>query len=147
MAEIRKILIPVDFSPPSTHAADYGVDLAQKLGADVDFVHAYQLPIYALPDGGVMVGPDFVNRLTESAQRSLDQLVARYEGRGLKIGTHLVDGAPHLEVRRLSGEIGADMIVMGTHGRSGVRHFLLGSVAERVVRISEIPVITVRLSD
>ena len=147
MPEIRKILIPVDFSPPSDHATDYGVDLAEQLGAEVDVVHAYQIPIYALPDGGVMVGPEFVSRLTESAQKGLDQLVERYADRKVKLRTHMADGAPHLEVQRLAEELGADLIVMGTHGRTGLRHFLLGSVAERVVRVSTVPVVTVRLAE
>lgn len=144
MAEFKRILVPVDFSPASDVALEYALDLAERLGAQVDVVHAYQLPVYALPDGGVMVGPEFVTRLTESSQQSLDELVARHESRGLTLHKHLVDGPAHLEIERLAKSLPADLVVMGTHGRTGVKHFLLGSVAERVVRICPVPVITVR---
>jgi len=144
MPEFKRILVPVDFSPASDHALEYALDLAERLGAEVHIAHAYQLPVYALPDGGVMVGPEFVARLSEASQSSLNEMAARHSDRGLTLHKHLVDGPAHLEIERLATDIPADLVVMGTHGRTGVKHFLLGSVAERVVRICPVPVITVR---
>jgi len=141
MPEIRRILCPVDFSEPSENALDYAVDLASKFGADVQLVHVYQLPVYALPDGAMMAGPEFTTKVTGELQKALKDLAEKKTG--ATVETHLVEGIPYKEVVRLAGELEADLIVMGTHGRTGIKHLLLGSVAERVVRSSRIPVITV----
>lgn len=141
MPEIRRILCPVDFSTPSERALDFALDLAESLGAEVELAHIYQLPVYALPDGAMMAGPEFTVRVTNELQKSLNELAARRPGK--KLRTHLVEGVPYREVVRLAEELEADVIVMGTHGRTGIRHLLLGSVAERVVRSAKVPVITV----
>lgn len=142
MPEIRRVLCPVDFSEPSENALDYAIDFAAKFGAEVHLVHVYQLPVYALPDGAMMAGPEFTTKVTSELQKALQELADRKRGEST-IETHLVEGIPYKEIVRLSGELGADLVVMGTHGRTGIKHLLLGSVAERVVRSSEIPVITV----
>lgn len=143
MPEIRRILCPVDFSEPSESALDYAVDLASKFGADVQLVHVYQLPVYALPDGAMMAGPEFTTKVTNELSKALDALAEKKAESGVKVETHLVEGIPYREVVRLGEELEADLVVMGTHGRTGIKHLLLGSVAERVVRSSKIPVITV----
>jgi nucleotide-binding universal stress UspA family protein len=144
MPEIRRILCPVDFSEPSETALDYAIDLAKKFGADVQLVHVYQLPVYALPDGAMMAGPEFTTKVTTELSRALAELA---KGKtGVTLETHLVEGIPYKEVVRLSEELKADLVVMGTHGRTGLKHLLLGSVAERVVRSSKVPVITVPTS-
>jgi len=147
MAFVERILVPVDFSAPSEHATEYALGLARELGADVALVHSYSLPVYALPDGGVMVGPEYAARVSDAAQQSLDACVERFAGKGVEVHGHLTEGVPHEEVARLAKDLGAGMIVMGTHGRSGMRHFLLGSVTERVVRTSKVPVLTVRVDE
>ncbi len=144
MADIRTILCPVDFSEGSDYAAEYAVDLAATLGAKIELVHSYQLPMYALPDGALMTGPDFAATLSDNLQKELDQRAAKLGGRGVKIDTHLTEGVAHREIERLAQELGADMIIMGTHGRTGIQHMLLGSVAERTVRTASVPVLTVR---
>lgn len=141
MPEIRRILCPIDFSEPSETALDYAVDLASKFEADVEVVHVYQLPVYALPDGAMMAGPEFTTKVTAELQKALDELASKKDG--AKLSTHLVEGIPYKEIVRMAGELDADLVVMGTHGRTGIKHLLLGSVAERVVRSSERPVITV----
>ncbi|MEC7522763.1 MAG: universal stress protein [Myxococcota bacterium] len=141
MPEIRRIICPVDFSEPSEKALDYAIELAAKFGADVQAIHAYQLPVYALPDGAMMAGPEFTTKVTDELQKALKELSARKSG--VKLETHLVEGIPYKEVVRMTEELDADLVVMGTHGRTGLKHLLLGSVAERVVRSSKVPVITV----
>ena len=147
MSEIRRILSPVDFSDTSEHALSYAIDLASRLGADVQLVHVYQIPAYALPDGALIAQPDYIAKLTDELQRELDDLVRRFSGHEVKLEGHLVQGVPYVEITRVAKEKGADMIVMGTHGRTGLKHLLLGSVAERVVRTAEVPVLTVRKDD
>lgn len=144
MTLYQRILVPVDFSAPSEHAASYAIDLAKEVGADVELVHVYSLPVYALPDGGVMVGPEYAARVSSAAQTSLDDCVARFADRGVSVTGHLAEGSPHEEITRRAEETEADLIVMGTHGHAGMRHFLLGSVTERVVRSATVPVLTVR---
>lgn len=143
MPEIRRILCPVDFSEPSEVAFDYAVELAGKFGADVQLVHVYQLPVYALPDGAMMAGPEFTTKVTTELTKAIEALAAKKAESGVKVETHLIEGIPYREVTRLSEELEADLVVMGTHGRTGIRHLLLGSVAERVVRSSKVPVITI----
>lgn len=145
MPEIRRVLCPVDFSPHSESAVQFAVELAQKLGADVHLLHVYQLPVYALPDGAMMAGPEFTTRVTTELQKALTSLAAKFQP--TKLDTHLVEGVPYREVVRMSDELDADLIVMGTHGRTGLRHLLLGSVAERVVRSSKVPVVTVPMRE
>ena len=144
MPQIKRILCPVDFSETSEHALRYGIDLASRLGADVHLLHAYQLPTYALPDGALLARPDFVNELTTELQKQLDALIHRYAGHDVPLEGKITEGLAFQEINRVAEEDGADMIVMGTHGRTGMKHLLLGSVAERVVRTATVPVLTVR---
>ncbi|HJK99409.1 MAG TPA: universal stress protein [Polyangiaceae bacterium LLY-WYZ-14_1] len=144
MPEIKNILCPIDFSDTSLSALDYGIDLATTLGAEVHVMHAYQLPVYALPDGALMASPEYITDLSNKLQAELDKVVDARQDRGPTLQAHLVEGVPHDEVARLGERIGADLVVMGTQGRSGLGHWLLGSVAEKVVRSSEVPVLTVR---
>ena len=144
---ITKILCPVEFSPVSEHAVAYALGLARQLGARVHLIHAWQIPVYAFPDGAVIVGPDAVTRITQELTTSLDALVARWADREVAVEGHLVEGYPDREIKRMAQELEADLIVMGTHARTGLPHFLLGSVAERVVRTAGIPVLTVPSPD
>lgn len=147
MGEIKKILSPVDFSETSEHALRYAIDLASKVGATIDVVHVYQLPTYALPDGAILAQPEFVASLTTELQKQLDDLLRRYSGHDVTLAGRLTEGTPFSEVTRIAAKEGADMIVMGTHGRTGLKHLLLGSVAERVVRTAKVPVLTVPVAD
>lgn len=143
MPAIHRILCPVDFSESSERAADYAVALARQLGAGVHFLHAWQMPVYAFPDGAVILGPDVVAQITSELQKSLDALVERHRQPELAVEGHLAQGLPDREIVRAAEELGCELIVMGTHGRTGLPHLFLGSVAERVVRTSPIPVLTV----
>ena len=143
MPAIHRILCPVDFSESSERASDYAVALARQLGAGVHFLHAWQMPVYAFPDGAVILGPDVVAQITAELQKSLDALVQRHQERDLSVEGHLAQGLPDREIVRMAEELGCELIVMGTHGRTGLPHLFLGSVAERVVRTSPIPVLTV----
>lgn len=145
MPPIERILCPVDFSPGSDRALEYAASLAEKLRAQLHILHVYQIPVYALPDGALLPGPEFSARLTDDVQNALRDLKERLGS--LEPTTHMVEGIPHNQITKCAEDFGAQLIVMGTHGRTGLERFLVGSVAERVVRTSKVPVITVPLKD
>jgi nucleotide-binding universal stress UspA family protein len=140
MLAIDRILCPVDFSEPSARALEYALALAERLGAQVDVVHVFQFPTFAVED---LALPLYLQEnLSQRLRERLDQLVTVKAGEGSKATAHVLEGVPYLEI--MEAAKGQDLIVMGTHGRSGLSHLLLGSVAERVVRGSEVPVLTIR---
>jgi nucleotide-binding universal stress UspA family protein len=142
--EIRRIVCAVDFSETSNDALEHALSLAEKHGASLVLVHAWQLPAYALPEGAIVVNPEYLGRIQMELQKSLDELVAKHSGGKVSVTGRLGEGAAHVEVNRLAEELAADLVVIGTHGRTGLSHVLLGSVAERVVRTCKVPVLTVR---
>ena len=144
MPSIKKILAPIDFSEVSNRALDYAVDLAAQVKASVSVVHVYEIPIYTFPEGAYITPPDVAAGLADKAQKSLDAAVSARRDRGVEISGTLTNGSPREEILRLAKEGHADLIVMGTHGRRGLPRAIMGSVAERVLRTSEIPVLTIR---
>jgi universal stress protein A len=143
----KHILVPVDFSKGSDRAVAQAETLALALGADLELFHAYQLPVLALPDSSVTVSPTYVADLTERAQRELDRYRIDIESRGVEAHVKLLEGSPADAIIERAEALHALMIVLGTHGRSGFRRFLLGSTAERVVRTATVPVLTVHLPE
>jgi nucleotide-binding universal stress UspA family protein len=137
---IRRILCPVDFSETSDRALAYAIELGKRFEADVHVVHVYQLPVYAMPDGALVAGPEALAALSTRLQKDLNDLAKRTPGIAK---THLLEGVPHSEIDELAKKISADLIVMGTHGRTGLSRALIGSVAEKVVRTAPVPVLTV----
>jgi nucleotide-binding universal stress UspA family protein len=145
MLRVSKILCPVDFSDTSKAALRFAVELADRFGAQLTLLHVYQPPAYQFPDGVIMAGPEVLNDLETQVDNALDRWKLEAEQIGhVPIATQSAIGGTHSEIIRVAGEGGYDLIVMGTHGRTGIRHALLGSVAERVVRHAGCPVLTVR---
>ena len=144
MTEFRRILCAVDFSQPSERAFEYALALAARLGAQVNAVHVYQVPAYALADGVFEMPSEVVGELVSRIKEQLDQFVAAKARPGVNSTASFCEGIPYVEIVRAAKDAAADMIVIGTHGRTGLNHLLVGSVAERVVRTSDIPVVTVR---
>lgn len=140
MADITRILVPTDFSDAAENALRYAIDLARKVGAEIHVVHAWQLSAYAAPSS------DLARGLERDFARDLDSQVQRFGGHGVKLERHLRLGVPYVEIVEAARAVGADLIVMGTTGKTGLEHFLLGSVAERIVRTATCPVLTVRYS-
>ncbi len=135
------ILVPVDFEAASTKALATAKDLAARFGVEVVLVHVYQLPVYTYPGLEPTLLPGFHTEVTAAAQRALNDLAQKENARGV-----LREGDPSTEILAAAEELGAAMIVMGTHGRTGLSHLFLGSVAEKVVRKSQVPVLTVRVA-
>jgi nucleotide-binding universal stress UspA family protein len=143
--EWKKILCPVDFSDASRDALRVACELARRFDGEVTVFHAYPLPGYTLPEGTVLPATGMLQELAAQT----DALLTKWRAEAL------VDGAPRVAVAKSVGEPASeiveaaedgkfDAIVVGTHGRTGLAHVLLGSVAERVVRRATMPVVTVR---
>ncbi|HYB90090.1 MAG TPA: universal stress protein [Candidatus Binataceae bacterium] len=153
MPKINKIIAATDFSEDSALALNYAEDLAQKFGAEIVLLHVDQplAPVMISPEIGPAMDVGAMSRIAEEqrliAQRELDKIVQRLRDSGLKARSLLKVGAPFLEILRAAVGENADLIVMGTHGRTGLAHVLMGSVAERVVQKSPIPVLTIRHPD
>jgi nucleotide-binding universal stress UspA family protein len=143
----KKILCPVDFSKGSERALAKAEELAKELGAEIELLHAYQIPVVALPDAPVSVSPAFVADLTDHAQKELGKLEQALKSHGVSVTTKLIQGSPADTVVARAEELKAYLIVIGTHGRGGFRRFLLGSIAERVVRMATVPVLTVHVPE
>lgn len=144
---LKKILCPVDFSKGSEHAIAMAEELARSLRAEIELFHAYQLPVLALPDSTVTVSPTFVADMTDRAQRALNNYRDAVAAHDIPVYTRLVEGNPSDAIVEHARDAQTYMIIMGTHGRSGFRRFLLGSTAERVVRTATVPVLTVHLPE
>lgn len=137
---VATLLVPVDFEEASRRAIDLAKSLATSLGARLVLLHVYTLPVYTYPGLEPAILPGFHTEVTDAARKALTALAD-------EVGvpdTILRDGDPATEILAAAHERGATMIVMGTHGRRGIVHALLGSVAEKVIRRSEVPVLTVR---
>jgi nucleotide-binding universal stress UspA family protein len=142
--EVKRILVPTDFSAPSEHALEMAIEFARRFGAELTLFHAHELPAYVFPDGVMPVSPEILLDLERSMSAELERLAARARAAGVTVSIKTGMGAHDVEIIRCASELGADMIIMGTHGRTGLRHVLLGSVAEKVVRRAPCPVLTVR---
>jgi nucleotide-binding universal stress UspA family protein len=145
---VKKVLCAVDFSEPSREALHFAADLARQYDAELTLLHVYQVPGYTFPDGVLVVGPEILNDLLSEISRSLDDWKKEAWVRGVAaVQTVSVQGSAAPEIVRFAKERDIDLIVVGTHGRGGLAHVLLGSVAEKVVRKAPCPVLTVRTSD
>ncbi len=140
----KKILCPIDFSEPAGAAMKVAVELARHFDAELTLFHSYQLPGYTLPEGSVVASPKMLQDLADQAETHLAEWRRLAQAQG---AAHVLTakgiGDPALEVVETAREGGYDLIVLGTHGRTGIRHALLGSITERVVRHARCPVLTV----
>jgi nucleotide-binding universal stress UspA family protein len=146
--KIERILCPTDFSDCSRAALGLALELAQRLGASLRLVHVFQLPRYAGFEDGLAMTSASAGLFTDLRARADEQLRAEQERcrkASVTATAEQVEGVPYAEIVKLSSE--ADLVVMGTHGRTGLPRLVLGSVAERVVRLAKSPVLTVPAAD
>jgi len=136
---ISRVLVATDFSPQASNALEWARSLAGAFGAKLVLLHVVDVSSLA-KTGALMAGPNALHLLREQAQRSMDELKARIPD----ADTVIREGSPSPVIVDAAVELQCQMIVMGTHGRSGLAHFVLGSVAEYVVRNSNVPVLTIR---
>jgi nucleotide-binding universal stress UspA family protein len=138
----KTILVPTDFSESADRALAYAVELAGKIGAKIHLVNTITIPALGVPELGVAVASTMMESAVATNQTELDKLAARFAP--TPITTQLRTGDARDVIVDTAVEIGADLIVMGTHGRRGVRRALLGSIAEGVLRTAPCPVLTIR---
>jgi nucleotide-binding universal stress UspA family protein len=143
---IRRILVPHDFSETAERALAFALDLADKLGARVTLMHAYEVPSYAFPEGPALTA-EMAGTLERAARAAIEGVAERARRPGVELDIELRQGIPWSEIVRLAKDSNADLVVMGTHGRRGFARMLLGSVAEKVVRTAPCPVLTVHGTD
>lgn len=142
--KLDKILVPVDFSAASEAALGYALDLAERLGHEVVVLHALGPPAVPVLDGMIIPGPAELAEHIRAAGDRLDAMLKRIDRAGVSVLSKVVQGAPAAEIVRFARDEGCELIVMGTHGRTGWSRLALGSVAELVVRTATVPVLTVR---
>jgi nucleotide-binding universal stress UspA family protein len=144
----RRILVPVDYSEHSRHSVRVAAELAAKVGATVDLVHVSDRPTFA--SDGVMVRREgeeqrsLADLVRENADSDMSAFLAKLElPEGAKVSHRLCNGEPAQRLVEEARTGGYDLIVVGTHGRTGVLHLLLGSTAERLIRLSPVPVLVI----
>jgi universal stress protein A len=141
----KKILVPLDFSDQSLHALEYAKTLAKTLGASLELLHVVPNPYIADPTGLYTPLPqNYLDEFEREAQGRLEQALTLEEQKVFGSGRTVRTGNAADEIVECARARQVDLIIMGTHGRTGASHLFLGSVAERVVRTAPCPVLTVR---
>lgn len=138
-----RILLPTDGSEGTNRAVRQAIGLAAETGAELHVLFVVEDMPYA-PE---MMDDQVEMRLREIGQEAVENIRERADEAGVDVESVVEDGTPHQTILNYADSEDADLIVMGTHGRSGLDRYLLGSVTERIVRSSEVPVLTVRVSD
>ncbi|MBI5760629.1 MAG: universal stress protein [Planctomycetales bacterium] len=146
MIELKRILFPTDFSPNANAALAYATALAEQFGAELHVLHVMVEPAVIIPEPGAFYPiPDtLLADIKEQSEKALNQVPDPQWCQGKVVQRVLRRGTPFVEIVRYAKEANADLVVLGTHGRGGLAHVLLGSVAEKVVRKAPCPVLTVR---
>jgi nucleotide-binding universal stress UspA family protein len=144
MKTFKHILVPTDFEPASKDALALAVSIARAFDAKVTLLHVWEIPIYPYMD--FMLNSKLISSVEDAATKGLGDALELLQKELPKATGVLKHGLPSGTILDAIKELEPDLIVMGTHGRHGVSHTFLGSVAERVVRSSEVPVLTVHAS-
>ena len=149
MITLSRILHPTDFSQNAKAAQAYACQLAEQNGAELHLLHIFPDPGYlvAQPEFAVAIPGEDWEDLRRAAERNLETALESEWKNKLKVVTATRKGSPFLEIIRYAQEQNIDLIVMGTHGRTGLSHLVIGSVAENVVRKAKCPVLTVHPAD
>ena len=146
MIRLNRILLPLDFSDATAGAVRYACALTENFVAELHLLHVLEVHVSTTPPqfGMGFAWPERFEETATSAKKRLAESIDSEWGRERKIEHAVVSGSPFLEIIQYAKENEIDLIVMGTHGHSGLKHLLIGSVAENVVRKSPCPVLTVR---
>lgn len=143
----KTIVVPTDFSASADQALAFARELSQAAGpAQLILVHAYFVPV-EMEALALQLHEPILEQISAQASEDLERVLVQLQDAGVSAEFYVERGSPERVIRELAAEKGASLIVMGTHGRTGLRHVVLGSVAERVVRTALCPVITVKATD
>ena len=138
-----RILLPTDGSDASNRAVEEAIGLAEATGAELHVLFVVE----DIPYAPEMMDDEVEAQIRRIGEDALEEIRSRADEAGVEVVTDLEEGAPHTAILSYTDEADIDAIVMGTHGRSGLDRYLLGSVTERIVRTAEVPVLTVRMSE
>jgi nucleotide-binding universal stress UspA family protein len=141
---VRKILVPVDFSSHSNAALELAIDFAKSFEASITLLHCYQLSPSGGSPYGIVMPPEYCEKIREAAERYLKKWCEKAAAAGIEVDYSSSSANPAQEILRRAEEIGADLIVMGTNGLTGISHLMIGSIAERTLRLAPCPVMTIR---
>ena len=144
MIEFHRILVPIDFSEHSQQALDTAIALSRSFDAELHLLHCYAIGPGAFNLYGVAVPESFEHEFRAAAAKRLAEWGDKARAGGCRVQEHLSARLPAEEVAAIAGDVGADLIVIGTRGLGGIKHVLLGSVAERTIRLAPCPVLTVK---
>ena len=143
--DIKRILLPTDFSSYSAAATKYACEFATKFDAELHVLHTLEVHLSATPGFGMGLAlPQYVHESRAAAEKALAGVLDPQWAVGRKIVRAVAEGSPKVEIVRYARTQAIDLIVLATHGRSGLAHVIIGSVAESVVRTARCPVLTVR---
>jgi nucleotide-binding universal stress UspA family protein len=148
MKTFKNVLFATDFSAGSDYAFDYAISLVRRCDAKLNVIHVINEPVDLR---GFYVPHISFEKLEEEielgAKKLMEQFVRTHLNDFANFETFIVPGIAYDEIIKKATDIGADLIVLGTHGRTGLDHVLFGSTAEKVVRKSPVPVMTIRIQD
>jgi len=142
--QVQRILVPIDFSPTAESVVEWAAHLAEEHSSSIVLLHAYHLPVEFQQLEGAYLPAEFWVNVKEDAQRSLSRYAERLRARGIDVDECVREGYPATVIEEEAEEQGVDLIVIGSRGLSGLKHLLLGSIAERVVQKARCPVLTVK---
>ena len=143
--DIKRILLPTDFSSYSATATKYACEMATMFDAELHLLHTLEVHLASTPGFGMGLAlPQYVHESRAAAEKALAGVPDPQWSAGRTVVRAVVEGSPKVEVVRYARSQGIDLIVLATHGRSGLAHVIIGSVAESVVRTAPCPVLTVR---
>ena len=144
MKPVRCILVATDFSSDAEHAVEVAIDLARQYGAEIHVVHGLDVPTPIMNPYSVSIPDTLLSQAREEAARRLGEVEDKVKAAGVTARSHLTEVPAAPAIARVASEIGCDLVVMGTRGLTGVKHVLLGSVAERTLRLAPCSVLIVK---
>lgn len=142
---IKKILVPIDFSDYSKNALKYAAEFAKSMNAEITLIYVVEPMIYPADFSmGQIAIPSTEIDLHGRAEEELNNLAKNFVDKSIKVNALIRTGKPFVEINETASEMDADLIIIATHGHTGVEHLLFGSTAEKVVRKAPCPVLTLR---
>jgi universal stress protein A len=142
---LQKILLPTDFSKYSAAAVQYACEMATKFDAELHLLHTLETHLSATPEFGMGLAlPQYISESRAAATKALANVLEPKWAAGRTVIQTVLEGSPKVEIVRYARKQNIDLIVLATHGRTGLPHVILGSVAESLVRSAPCPVLTVR---
>jgi nucleotide-binding universal stress UspA family protein len=143
MTRFKQILVPIDFSAHSTAAFEAAVEIAKVFDSKIHLLHCYQIQPGGISPYGIAIPSRYFAEIRDAASQQLAEWQEKHVPAGVSVDASAMSESPSEAIITVAKEIDADLIVMGTRGLSGFKHVMVGSVAERTVRLAPCPVMTV----